>query len=222
MGADDQASPGSRPSRPYRSAQRQDQARRTRARVIAAARDAFLADGYAGTTVRAVASAAGVSVATVEQAFGTKAELLRQVIDVAIAGDDEPIGVLQRGPAAEAGRAGTASDFLHAVAAILTAGQQRSARLVVVAAEAAAADVGLRPVVAQRLELRAVTAAWIVDGVVRRRPLRPDLAGDHAVDTVWLLMDPVVFCRLTEDRGWSAEHYQEWFADSVQRLLLPQ
>jgi hypothetical protein len=40
------------------------------------------------------------------------------------------------------------------------------------------------------------------------------------VDTVWLLMDPVVFCRLTEDRGWSADRYERWFADTVRRLLL--
>ena len=34
-------------------------------------------------------------------------------------------------------------------------------------------------------------------------------------------MDPVVFCRLTEERGWSPQRYERWFVDSVQRLLLP-
>jgi hypothetical protein len=39
------------------------------------------------------------------------------------------------------------------------------------------------------------------------------------VDTVWLLMEPVLFCRVTDERGWSAERYRQWFADSVARLL---
>jgi hypothetical protein len=36
---------------------------------------------------------------------------------------------------------------------------------------------------------------------------------------VWMLMDPVVFSRLTRHRGWSADRYASWFADSVIRLL---
>src|SRR5947209_10351135 len=87
-----------RPLRPrdYRSPRREEQARRTRRQVLDAARGEFLAAGYSGTTMRAVAMSAGVSLATVEQAFGTKSGLLKEVIDVAIAGDDEPIAVLDR------------------------------------------------------------------------------------------------------------------------------
>jgi hypothetical protein len=36
-----------------------------------------------------------------------------------------------------------------------------------------------------------------------------------------MLMDPVVFSRLTRHRGWSAERYATWFADSVAQLLRP-
>src|SRR6202012_860568 len=65
----------------------------------------FLAAGYAGTTMKAVAAAAGVSVPTVEAAFGTKARLLKAAIDVATAGDDAPVAMLDRAWAvrAEAG-----------------------------------------------------------------------------------------------------------------------
>src|SRR5947209_7539328 len=110
---------GDRAARRYHSPRRAEQARRTRATILAAARDAFLATGYAGTTMRAVAVAAGVSLPTVELAFGTKARLLAGVIDVAIAGDDEPLPVLARGPAAEAAAATGARDFLDHVAVIL-------------------------------------------------------------------------------------------------------
>ena len=64
---------GPQERRNYRSARRQQQAAQTRARICAAATGQFLAAGYAGTTVKAVAAAAGVSVPTVEAAFGTKA-----------------------------------------------------------------------------------------------------------------------------------------------------
>src|SRR4051812_19410784 len=91
-----------RTGRRYDSPRRREQALRTRERILAAAREAFLTSGYAATTVRSVASAAAVSLPTVEQGFGTKAQLLKEVIDVAIAGDDEPIAVLDRAPIARA------------------------------------------------------------------------------------------------------------------------
>ena len=212
---------GSRPAaRPYRSPGRREQARRTRRGILEAARAQFLARGYAGTTVRAVAELAGVSVPTVEQAFGTKSALLREVIDVAIAGDHEPVAVLDRPWAAEASATEDVAGFLDRVATVLAEAQQRSARLVVVALEAADVDPSLRPLADDRLAQRARTAEWIVDGMTARAALRPGIDRAHAVDTVWLLMEPVVFLRLTEERGWSVQRYRDWFADSAQRLLL--
>ncbi len=104
MGSNSTAQVGGGPARPYRSAHRQGQARRTRRRILDAAAAEFSSRGYAATTVAAIAAAAGVSVPTVEQAFRTKANLLKAAIDVAIAGDDEPVPVLQR-PAAVAAAA---------------------------------------------------------------------------------------------------------------------
>ena len=40
------------------------------------------------------------------------------------------------------------------------------------------------------------------------------------MDTVWILMDPAVFDRLTRQRHWTLQQYQRWFASSVDRLLL--
>ena len=86
---------GSR-ARPYQSARRQGQARRTRQRILDTATAEFSSCGYAATTVAAIAAAAGVSVPTIEQVFRTKANLLKAAIDVAIAGDDEPVPMLER------------------------------------------------------------------------------------------------------------------------------
>jgi hypothetical protein len=68
---------------------------------------------------------------------------------------------------------------------------------------------------------RSTTAAWIASGITERSPLRADLSHDDAVDIIWLLIDPVVFRRLTRDRRWSIDAFQLWFADTVHRLLLP-
>lgn len=217
----DERNSSDRGARTYRSPQRTERARRTRERVLAAARATFLDRGYAGTTLRTVAAAADVSVATVEQAFGTKARLLEQVIDVAIAGDDEPVPVLDRAWASDAGAAPTVMNFLTACATVLAAGQERSAGLATVLAEGAASDPGLRPLAGRRLAQRSGTAAWMVEGLLTRSSLRPGVDPASAADTVWVLMDPVVYGRLTRDRGWTRERYARWFADGVARLLLP-
>jgi TetR/AcrR family transcriptional regulator, regulator of autoinduction and epiphytic fitness len=167
----------------------------------------------------AIARAAGVSVPTVELIFGTKAELLKQAIDVAIAGDQEPIPVLQRPWAARAAAAESTAEFVRVVAGVLVDAAQRADALVLIAFEAARSDPRLSPLAEQLKAQRAVVAAWIVDGVRERAGLRPGLRRTEAIDVVWLLMDPAVFQRLTEDRGWSTARFRAWFADSVLQLV---
>jgi AcrR family transcriptional regulator len=205
--------------RPYRSPVRQVQARRTRTRILEAATRTFCTRGYAGTTVAAVAAAAGVSVAAVELAFPTKADLLKVAIDVAIAGDDEPVPVLERPWAATAGATPDATAFLEAVTAVLVPAAVRSDALVLTALEAARGEDRLVQLAAQLRAQRAVTASWIVDGLCERAPLRPDLDRSEAVDIVWLLMDPAVFDRLTTARGWLPDRFGRFFGDSLLRLL---
>src|SRR5258708_14497539 len=115
--------------RRYRSSLRDAQARRTRQRVLDAATAVFLDRGYGGATIRAIAAEAKVSVPTVEALFGTKARVLKAAIDVAIAGDDEPVAVLDRSWAADARQAETAEEFLSVVAGVVAAAQSRSAGL---------------------------------------------------------------------------------------------
>ena len=210
--------PSPRP-RSYRSAKRQAQARRTRGRILAAASELFRAGGYAGTTMAGVAGAAGVSVAAVELAFGTKAALLKAAIDVAIAGDDEPVPVLERPWAARAHAAATAEEFLGVVAEVLVAAAERSDALVLAAFEAARSDERLAPIADQLKTQRAVTAAWIVDGLSERVPLRAGVDRTGAIDVVWLLMEPAVFDRLITDRGWTPQRFGAWFANSTLQLI---
>jgi AcrR family transcriptional regulator len=207
--------------RGYVSAARTQQARETRRRVIDAATQLFVEQGYATTTMRMIAGEARVSVPTVELLFGTKAQLLHVVLDVAVAGDDEPVPMLERTWAADAQSAQDGAAFLSAVAEVLREAQVRSAGVMLAAYEAAASDADIHVVITDRERQRARTAGWIIDGVLGRASLRPGLDRSTAVDTVWMLMDPVVFSRLTRHRGWSAERYATWFADSVAQLLRP-
>src|SRR3954468_20280223 len=127
-------------TRSYRSSRREAEARRTRRRVVEAAGSVFVAGGYAGATIRAIAAQAGVSVPTVELLFGTKARLLKAAIDAAIAGDDEAVPGLARRWTSVAIAATSADEFLSVVARVIGAAQARSAGLVLAAFEGSSKD----------------------------------------------------------------------------------
>ena len=83
--------------RAYSSDLRADQARQTRKQIVDAAAVLFAEHGFAGTTIDAIAKAAGVSRKTVFTAVpGGKAELLKLAYDFTLAGDDEPVPLLAR------------------------------------------------------------------------------------------------------------------------------
>jgi AcrR family transcriptional regulator len=206
--------------RAYRSSGREAQARATRQRVLAGATAVFLDRGYAGTTMRAIATEAGVSVPTVEGLFGTKARVLKAAIDVAIAGDDEPVPMLGRGWAAAAAEAGTPDELLSIVAGVIAPAQARSAGLVLAVFEGSSTDADLAELLAQRVAERLRTAEWLVDALTGTAALREGSSRQEAVDALWVLMDPAVFDRLTRQRGWTVERYEGWFARSVRRLLI--
>jgi AcrR family transcriptional regulator len=209
-----------RAPRTYRSSHRETQARRTRQRVLRAASAVFLERGYAGATMRAIATGAEVSVPTVESLFGTKARVLKAAIDVAIAGDDEPIPVLDRGWAGAALLTETIDEFLSIVAGVIGPAQQRSAGLVLAVFEGSSTDLELADLSAQMIAQRGRTAEWLVDALTRKAPLREGSSKQDAIDTLWILMDPAVFDRLVRQRRWTQEAYESWFARSARRLLI--
>ena len=205
--------------RAYRSPKRRAQAARTRAAILAAAHDLFITYGYAGTSLSAVAGAAAVSVPTIEQNFGTKRNLLKAIVDVAKAGDDQPVPVLDRAAAQAAQRARTADEFLTPVVRELGVVSARLAPIVVVLAEAGDVHTDLADLAQELDAQRRAMASWIV-AQLARHGLRPEPDTEHAIDTVWVLLDPVVHRRLTHDRGWSVDTYSAWLGDSLRRLLL--
>lgn len=171
--------------------------------------------------MRAVAADAGVALPTVELVFGTKARLLKAVIDTAIAGDDEPVPMLAREWAERAESMTSALELATAFSQQLAESAQRAAGLTLVALEAARIDEDVAAVATQLMTQRQVMAAWLVDELRQRSPLRDGADRDTAIGTIWALMDPALFCRLTGDRRWNAARFRVWFADAAVRLLLP-
>ena len=86
--------------RKYSSAKREAQARETRRTVLDAAHELFVSTGYAATTMQAIAERADVAVQTVYAVFGNKRELLRQLIESTVTGDDDPLPITDRPEAA--------------------------------------------------------------------------------------------------------------------------
>ena len=82
--------------RSYSSAKRQAQAQETRRSILDGALELFLAGGYTATTIQAIAARAGVALPTVYAVFGSKRELLRQLLENSITGDDEPEPITER------------------------------------------------------------------------------------------------------------------------------
>src|SRR5579859_4048523 len=82
--------------RAYHAPRRAEAAARTRQSIVVSAKDAFERLGWSGTTMRGIADQAGVSLKTVEAAYGSKADLLKATVDYAIAGDLRPIPIIDR------------------------------------------------------------------------------------------------------------------------------
>src|ERR1700712_3641848 len=75
---------------------RGNQTRMTRRRILAAAADLFVENGYPTTTLEQIAKRAGVAVQTVYFHFGNKRSVLKEAVDVAAVGDDEHVALLER------------------------------------------------------------------------------------------------------------------------------
>src|SRR6516162_1149942 len=119
---------------------REAQIAHTEQRIVTAATELFLADGYVATTLEAVAKRAQVGARTVYLRFGTKAALFKRVVDVAIVGDTEPVDVLGRDWMQAALTAPTAAERIAASAAVGRQIMERTGALFAVAQQAAAVE----------------------------------------------------------------------------------
>lgn len=208
--------------RAYRSPLRAEQARRTRQTIVAAARDLLLAEGYAATTMQAVAAAAGVAADTVYHVFKTKRGLLKAVLDDTIGGDDRDVALLDREGPQAVRRQTDQRRQIAMFARGMTEQLERVRPLDDVLRQAAAVD---REVAALRddLQLRQRRAAMtaVVGWIAANGPLRAGLTDEDAAAIVWTLTSPEVHHMLRGAWSWPAQRYQSWLRDALQDGLLP-
>jgi AcrR family transcriptional regulator len=205
-----------KPRRGYHSPTRDARAAATRRRVLDSATHRFVRDGYRTATVEAIAADAGVSAKTVYQLFGSKAGLLKQVMDVAFVADDEPIPIVDRaGPQqvkAEPDQRHQIQLAARGTAELL----ERIRPMDDVLTDAAAADpdaAALREDIElrQRREAMRVLAGWL--GATG--PLRDGMSVDRAADVLWVLTSPEVHRLFRRSCGWSAEDYAGWLTTAL-------
>ncbi|MDG4827101.1 helix-turn-helix domain containing protein [Asanoa sp. WMMD1127] len=208
-------------TRRYQSAVRAEQSRATRQRVLDAARALFVRRGYTGSTVEAIAARAQVSVQTVYNTVGGKAAVLKAVYDVTIAGDADPIPMIDR-PTGRALRAThDARECLMLYARMSREIYERIGPLVpILLTEGAAGDREVRTFIDTIENERAIGTKNIAQHVADRFGLRPDLSVDDAADVLWTLTAPDALHRLVRRRRWSLDRYETWLGQTLADALL--
>ena len=196
----------------YRSELRAAQALETRRSIVAAASKLFVEDGYGATTIDAVAVAAGVSRKTVFTAVGGKLDLLKVALDWAVAGDDRPVAVADRGEMRQIMAEDDAVVLLRGCARVIVAITGRAAGLAQALEVAGGMDPAACDLVEQARRHRLDDARMVVGRLRALGALTSDLTYDEAVDLVWLATDPVLFDRLVRVRGWSRGRFEKWLS----------
>jgi AcrR family transcriptional regulator len=195
-------------------------ARATRRRITDAATELFLATGYGTTTLEQIAERAGVAVQTVYFHFGNKRTVLKESVDIAAVGDDEPVPLLDR-PWLVKLRA--EPDARRVIALWVRSSREifgRIAPIMQVVRDAAGADPDMAEQWATNREQRLVALRVLAELVADRGRLRPGLTIAGATDVIYTLLSIEVYSLLTADRGWSPARWQRWMADTLADALL--
>ncbi|MFE4461533.1 TetR/AcrR family transcriptional regulator [Nocardia tengchongensis] len=190
----------------------------TERKILDAARRLFIADGYAATSLAAVAEAAEVGSRTVYLRFGSKAELLKRAIDVAIVGDTEDIDLAHRDWHILAGTAPTLHERVTAYAGGARQLMERAAPLIAAAVAAEASE----PLIAAAAEAgRAATQQHIADIWQRFHTdglLHPEADLDWIVATVGPLGQADTYNLMVRTLGLDPAGYEQWLYGTWMRL----
>jgi AcrR family transcriptional regulator len=213
-------SPVVKPVRRYDSSRRREQAGHNRSAILEAAHRLFLERGFAGATMPDIASAAGVSVQTVYKAFGNKPGLAKAGFDVAIAGDDDPVPMVERASLIRVRDEPDPRKKLELYGEHLAAVAPRHVPIQLVILSAAATDPEAgrlwRELQAERLRGMSMLARSLhAEG-----HLRSGVSAAEARDVLWTYNSAELFQLLVIDRGWPPKRYGRWVAAALIAALL--
>jgi AcrR family transcriptional regulator len=207
------------PKRRYDSSRRRQQALRTREAVLEAAQRLFLAAGYAGTTVAAIAGAADVSVETIYKAFGGKPGLVRAIWDRGLEGEgpvpaetrSDHMRSIERDP----------RRVLEAWGTLTAEVAPRVAPILLLIRNAAAADPDMAALLEEADRARLTRMEHNVRDLYERGDLRRGVTFEEARDVLWVYSSPELFELLVSHRRWPLERYGRFVAQGMVAAILP-
>jgi len=215
----ERTTPPVKTQRPYDSSRRQQQAGETRAAVLAAARELFLKDGYAQTTVAAVAAQARVSVETVYKSFGGKPGLVRAIADQALSGSGS-VHAEARSDRLQAEEADPRT-IIRGWGTLMVEVAPRISPILLLVRAAASTDAEMKTlfdeIAEERLQRMTHNATTLAIG----GHLREGLSVDYAAEVIWTYSSPDLYALLVVGRGWPLERYVEFVAEAMICALLP-
>lgn len=207
--------------RVYDNSRREAAARQTRNAIVDAAHRLFLANGYAGTSLTDVADEAGVSVQTVYAQLGSKRALLKEVLDVAIAGDHEPVAIRDRPAAAVVEAEPDGVRKLQLFAEMATTIASRYEPVDRMMRSAAAVDPDVEDQLAQAEQGRLAGMTDFARHLHGAGVLRDGMTAEEAGQRIWSLHGAHLYRQLHVVLGWSHEQVSAFLADLLVAALLP-
>lgn len=209
--------------RSYHSPRRAAQARSTRAAIREAARELFLREGYAATTITAIAGEAEVAPQTVYSQFGTKAAIAKELLDVSIVGDEEPVPVAGRPWFQRVFDDGIdGHERLRRYASAARRIYEGAGTAFEIVRRGADGDAELAELWRANQRARRDVVTRVLDAALADTDLRSDLTKDEAIDLFWVLHGPETFHLLCHDCGWTIDRYEIWLAEAFcEQLLVP-
>lgn len=205
--------------RRYTSPVRDEQAARTRGRILDAAAALFESRGYGATSIRAVADRAGVAADTVYAVFGTKARLLTALVDARLGGDTGVANLLDRPEAVAIRDERDQRRQIHRFARFVASLVEAAGPVYEILRTASAAGPDMAALHAEMDGYRLRNMRQVAVYLAARGPLRVDV--ERAGEVIWVLASPDVSRMLRHGRRWSREQHAGWLEDVLTRALLP-
>jgi AcrR family transcriptional regulator len=200
---------------PNQSGGGQARTRLARRAVIEVARTLFLERGYQATTINAISDQSDVPSATVYRLFSSKLGILKSLLDVSIAGDDQALSLPERPPVAALFAEPDPDKLLAGFASITVAINARSNDVYRILSSAAESDPAAAALLAEYQRQRDDGQGRVARALARAGALRPGLRQRDAADLIHALMSPELYRLLVVDRGWPPPRYQQWLATTL-------
>lgn len=189
-------------------------------KILHAALSLFITRGYPSTTVEMIAREAGVAVQTVYFSFRAKANILKQLLDINVAGDTQPTPTLQRAWITDALAEPDPARQLEIQVKGTAASHRRVAPLLNVLHRASDTDPAVAELWRTNQEQRRALQRQLVTALRRKGGLAPSMRLGHAVDISYAMLGPELFHVLVTERGWSIAEWERWTLSALHRELL--